>query len=165
MATRFAKATQSLILFIRFPELGIVHNKPVEAREKFKPFLFELLDGFCKGLKWHNNVTIFPGSQFLPAQINEYEKKDRYIVIFLGINDTTPELLLKKIRETEAEHDWTHKQSDESLLERCKEIIKESVTLENECKKYGFYYFNTFNNREKMLNEILDIVSKEENDQ
>ena len=59
-----------------FPELGIVHNEPEEAREKNKPFLFELLDGFCKGLKWHDNVTIFPGSQFLPKHINEYDKKE-----------------------------------------------------------------------------------------
>lgn len=58
-----------------FPELGIVHNNPELAREKYQPFLFEILDGFCKGLKWNNNITIFPGSQFLPKHINEYPQK------------------------------------------------------------------------------------------
>lgn len=145
-----------------FPELGIVHNKPVEAREKYKPFLFELLDGFCKGLKYYNNVTVFPGSQYLPRHINEYEKKDKYIVIFLGINDASPEELLKKMRETEKPHDWTQKESDEQLLKICSNIINESIELEKECKKYDFYYFNTFYNRDKTLRKILKIIKKEQ---
>ena len=31
-----------------FPELGIVHKRPEEAREKYKPFLYEILTGFIE---------------------------------------------------------------------------------------------------------------------
>ena len=145
-----------------FPELGIVHNKPEMARENYKEFLFEILDGFCKSLKYHGNVTIFPGSQFLPRHINEYSKKDRYIVIFLGVNDVTAPMLLNKLRETEQEHDWTHKHDNESLLKLCSKIIDESKEFEEECKKYGFYYFNTFYDREETLKNIVRLIEKEQ---
>lgn len=145
-----------------FPELGIVHNKPESARENYKPFLFEILDGFCKGLNWHNNITIFPGSQFLPRHINEYPKKDQFIVIFLGINDTTPEQLLQKMRQTQKPHDWINKETDEKLLKICSQIINESIELENECKKYGFYYYNTFNDRDKVFKSIVKQIKKQQ---
>lgn len=145
-----------------FPELGIVHNNPELAREKYQPFLFEILDGFCKGLKWNNNITIFPGSQFLPKHINEYPKKDQFIVIFLGIIDATPEQLLQKMRQTQKPHDWIRKESDENLLKICSKIINESIELESDCKKYGFYYYNTFNNRDKILKNIVKQIKKQQ---
>ena len=49
-----------------FPELGIRHKNIDLAREKYRPFLFEVLNGFCRDLKYNGNVTIFPGAQFLP---------------------------------------------------------------------------------------------------
>jgi len=143
-----------------FPDLGIVHNKPKEARENFKPFLYQLLNGFLKGLNWYNNVTIFPGSQFLPNQIDEYPKKENYIVIFLGINDVKPEDLAKTIRDNESEFDWTQRESDESLLALSKNIIDESNYLKNECAKFGFYYFNTYFDRENVFNSIINLIEE-----
>lgn len=143
-----------------FPQLGIVHNKPEQAREKYKPFLFEVLNGFLKNLKYCNMITVFPGSQFLPKHINEYSKKDKYIVIFLGINDVSAKELLATMRELDTENDWTHKETDEALLKHCQKIIKESNELEQECKKYGFYYFNTSKNRAATFDIIVDMIKK-----
>lgn len=145
-----------------FPELGIVHSRPEEAREKYKPFLFEILNGFNKGIKYQNSPTVFPGSQFLPKHINEYPKKDKFIIIFLGMNDVAPEVLMNKMRELDSPNDWTYSESDEKLLKHCEKIVKESSVLEEECQKYGFYYFNTFDNREKVFDEIIEIIKKEE---
>ena len=33
---------------------------------------------------------------------------------------------------------------------------------EEECKKYGFYYFNTFNDREKVFNDIIKLIEIEQ---
>lgn len=145
-----------------FPELGIIHRDPEGAREKFKPFLYVMLNGFGKDLKYKDLVTVFPGSQFTPSIINEYEKKDKCIVIFLGMNDVSAEDLLKKMREMDTPHDWTFKESDERLLRHCSKIVKESKTLEEECKKYDFYYFNTFNDRDKVFDEIVQIIKREQ---
>lgn len=146
-----------------FPELGIVHNKPESAREKYKPFLFEILNGFYRSLKYLEIVTIFPGAQFLPRHIAEYPKLDKYIVIFLGINDCTPEELVKKFRKWDKPSDWTFKESDEKLLKHAEKIINESIKLEIECKKYGFYYFNTFHDREKTFDEVLKLIETLQN--
>lgn len=144
-----------------FPELGITHKKAEITREKYKPFLFEILNGFCRDLKYNDNVTIFPGAQFLPEQINEYPKKDKYIVIFLGISDVAPEELMAKIREMDKPSDWTSKRTDEQLLVNCKNIIRESTDLKNACEKYGFYYYDTFKNRTETLNEIVKMIENE----
>ena len=147
---------------IVFPELGIIHRDPEGTREKFKPFLHVMLSGFGKDLKHKDLVTVFPGSQFMPSTINEYEKKDKWIVIFLGMNDVSDIELFKKMREMDKPNDWTFKESDERLLRHCSKIIKESKTLEEECKKYGFYYFNTFNDREKVFNDIIKLIEIEQ---
>lgn len=144
-----------------FFELGITHKKAEVTREKYKPFLFEILNGFCRDLKYNENVTIFPGAQFLPEQINEYPKKDKYIVIFLGISDATPQELMAKIREMDTASDWTNKRTDEQLLNNCKNIINESKELKRQCDKFGFYYFDTFKNRSKTLNKIVEMIENE----
>ena len=68
-----------------FPEMGITHRNADLARKKYEPFLFEILNGFYRDLKYTNNITVFPGSQFLPENIYKYEKKDKYIVILLSL--------------------------------------------------------------------------------
>lgn len=141
-----------------FPELGITHRNAELARKMYEPFLFEVLNGFCKDLKYANNVTVFPGSQFLPENLSRYEKLDRYIVVFLGINANKPEDLLKTIREHDTENDWTHKTTDQWMLGVCKNIIEESEKLKADCEKYGFYYFNTYENRDSVLNQVCDLV-------
>jgi len=143
-----------------YPEFGITHRNAELAREKYEPFLFEVLNGFCRDLKYCSNITVFPGSQFLPENLSRYEKKDRYIIIFLGINAQSPEELLKVIRANDSENDWTYKKDDEWMLRFCKNVISESNTLKEECEKYGFYYFNTFENREKTLKQILKLIKK-----
>lgn len=40
-------------------------------------------------------------------------------------------------------------------------IVNESRKLKEDCQKYGFYYFDTFNDRTATLNNIVEIVRKE----
>ncbi len=141
-----------------YPELGIIHKNAELARKQYEPFLFEILNGFCKDLKYAGNVTVFPGSQFLPENLAKYEKLDKYIVVFLGINASSAEEMIKVIRKNDTEDDWTHKKDDEWMLRSCNNIIHESQKIEQECKKYGFYYFNTFDDRMFVLNQICDKI-------
>lgn len=66
------------------------------------------------------------------------------------------------MRQTQKPHDWIRKESDENLLKICSKIINESIELESECKKYGFYYYNTFNNRDKILKNIVKQIKKQQ---
>ena len=40
----------------------------------------------------------------------------------------------------------------------CEKIIKESEQLKSDCAKYGFYYFNTYKNRNIVFNEIYELL-------
>lgn len=141
-----------------FPEFGITHREAEKTRDKYEPFLFEILNGFCRDLKYAGNITVFPGSQFFPSNLAGYDKLDKYIVVFLGINAPSAEAMLRVIRKYDTENDWTYKKDNEWMLRFCNNIIQESQKLEQECKKYGFYYFNTFDDRTLVLNKICDII-------
>lgn len=65
---------------------------------------------------------------------------------------------MHKIREMDKKFDWTSKETDENLLHHCNRIITESKMLEKECKKFNFYYFDTFSDRQNTLNKIVDLV-------
>ena len=43
-----------------------------------------MLNGFCRDLKYAGNITVFPGSQFLPENISRYEKLDKYQIELLN---------------------------------------------------------------------------------
>ena len=141
-----------------YPEFGITHKKAELAREKYEPFLFEVLNGFCRDLKYAGNVTVFPGSQFLPENLSRYEKQDKYIIIFLGLCGATPKELLNTIREHDTENDWTHKKDDEWLLRFCENVIRESEKIKADCEKYGFLYFDTYKDRKHTLEEICELI-------
>ena len=147
-----------------FPEMEITHRNASLTREKYEPFLFEILNGFYRDLKYTNNITVFPGSQFLPENIAKYEKKDKYIVIFLGLDGITPEQLLKTIREHDTENDWTFKKPDDWMLKFCENVINESEKLKQDCEKLGFYYFNTYINRKETLNKICNLIYSLQNE-
>lgn len=141
-----------------FPELGITHKKPELTRENYKPFLHVLLNGNLKSLKYHNIVTVFPGSQFLPRHLADYDKINNHIVIFLGTNAPSAEELKNEIRKHDSDGDWTRKVDDEWLISHCEKVIKESIDLKEECEKYGFYYFDTTFNRESVFEEIVKLI-------
>lgn len=144
-----------------FPQFGILHKTPAQTREMYKPFLFEVLDGFNKSLKYKGVPTVFPGSQFLPEHIFEYKNKDNYIVIFLGIENIKPEKLVSIIKEHDTINDWTYNKSDEKLLNCANTIIKDSKIMKKQCKKYNFYYFNTLKNRQNIFDDIIKLINKE----
>lgn len=143
-----------------FPELGITHKGGEKAKAVYKPFLYEILNGFCRDLKYGGIVTVFPGAQFSPETIDNYPKKDKYIVIFLGVNAESPKALFDKIRSCDDASDWTQKKSDEWLVKYCEELIEKSDKLQKDCERFGFYYYNTFYDRDGVLNEVCDQIEK-----
>ena len=145
-----------------FPSLNINHKDKVLSRKNYEPFLFALLDGFSKDLKYTKNVTIFPGAQFLPENLSRYKNIDNYIVIFLGLDGITPEGLVESFKTFDTVNDWTFKKDDKWLYEHCKNTIEESNKLKKDCEKFGFYYFNTFHNRQQTFDEIKDLIKKEQ---
>ena len=145
-----------------FPNLGIQHKDLNKARKNYEPFLFEFLKGLNKDLKYCGNRTVFVGSQFLPENINKFEQRDEYIIIFLGINAPSANVLLKRIRENDTTNDWTYNRDDEWMLRCCQEIINDSEIIKKQCEKFGYYYFDTFNNREDVLSKILQLIQKEQ---
>lgn len=76
------------------------------------------------------------------------------------MSDVTKEELLANIKSTQEEGDWTLKYTDEQMLKTCQKLIDRSINIKKQCKQYGFMYYDTSTDREKTLNEIVDLLQK-----
>ena len=141
-----------------FPELGIDEKHPKDLDKNFAPFAYEVLKCCDYDRKYGNIKVCINGFQLQPDTIANFKRVNDLIVIYLGISDATEEELLKKIRETEQDGDWTKDKTDASLLHICKNIIDTSNIIKKQCQNQGFMYFDTFKDREKTLHEIVEYL-------
>lgn len=103
---------------------------------------------------------LFDTPFLLPKDIQMINTKDTY-VIFLGYSKISVGEMVKRIRENDLENYWTSKKSDEEIIKETYDNIEFSKHIEEECKKYGIKYYDTSNDREKVLNDILnDIINR-----
>lgn len=146
-----------------FPELGISEKDKEHLDQNFAPFAYEMLKCCDKDRKYGGIKVCINGFQLSPKSIANFELVDNLIVIFLGMNGVTAEEMLENIKATQTDGDWTLKHSDEQLLKTCQKLIDRSNKIEEQCKEFGFLYFDTSKNREAVLNEILDYLKKVNN--
>lgn len=143
-----------------FPELGISEKKKEDLDKNFAPFAYEMLKCCDKDRKYGNIKVVINGFQLSPNTISKFSKVEDMIVIFLGMSDVTKEELLANIKSTQEEGDWTLKYTDEQMLKTCQKLIDRSINIKKQCEQYGFMYYDTSTDREKTLNEIVDLLQK-----
>lgn len=83
-------------------------------------------------------------------------KSDDCMIIFLGYTDVTLEEEMENLKLYDKNHYWS-----KCLLEQ-KELIEANIQfsyyLKEECKKYGFLYYDTGKNRQKVFDEIISMM-------
>ena len=85
---------------------------------------------------------------------------DDTMVVFLGHAHISVEDKMKLIRENDEENYWTNKINDEELRRWTSDSIEFSKYLEEECKKLGLKYYDTSENRDLVLKQVLnDIIN------
>lgn len=141
-----------------FPELGISEKDKEHLDQNFAPFAYEMLKCCDKDRKYGNIKVVINGFQLSPKTIANFELVDNMIVIYLGMNGVSAEEMLKNLKETQTEGDWTLKYSDEQLLKTCQKLIDRSNIIEEQCKEFGFLYFDTSTNREAVLEKIFQFL-------
>lgn len=142
-----------------FPDIGI-QNGAEDLKDKFKPFLYKILDGLTSDMD--SNITVFPISQTSLDILKSYNHIDYFLVVVLGFSSITPEELLDNLNKNEKITDWTVSWDNKRKLGLCEYIIKQSKTYEKKCKQYGFYYFDMSKNLPLVQDEIVEFI-KEKN--
>ena len=172
---RSGKTTLSLML----KEKGYVHYKMDSIKrgicEAYKlhydnwdlvsPIMATIINRMIKDNKTDTNYLledyVFDIPFLYPKDISLIDTSNT-LVIFLGYSNLTPKESFEKIREHDKENYWTSHIDNKTLMSWCYDNIEFSKYLEVECQKYNIKYFDTSNNRDEVLQNILNYIEKEE---
>ena len=176
---RAGKSTLSRKLKERFPKYDLIHADSIRngildnldgenakffinynENEFFQKVLLDFLDTQTKqGLNQYG--TILEGAQILPSVLSKYKNLDNTVVVYLGHGNLKENEIFKLVRDNDVPTDWTYGKSDEELRKDIKWFDEKNQFLLNECQKYGFKYVDTHQDRDKVLNDVCDYISKQ----
>ena len=63
-------------------------------------------------------------------------------------------------RKRDKPRDWSYEKTDEELKPYIDEFYEKNLFLLKECPKYGFKYFDTSKNRERVLNDAYEYICR-----
>lgn len=141
-----------------FPQLGIDEKHPENIDQTFTPFAYQVLKGCDKDRKYGKVKMAINGFHLSPKTLYNAPVKDDLLIIYLGMSNVTPKYLFNTFKQTQVEGDWICSKKDETLLKICENIVKDSKKIKQECKKYGFLYFDTCINRQEVLDNIVKYI-------
>ena len=150
-----------------FPQLGICSG---DGAENTASNLADFLIHYFRALSYRSdnkNGTKFAaeGGYFdfdkIIHAMNEYDMIKDFIFVGLVYNNKTPDELFEDIRKNDTEDEWSYSCDDE-LLRKCADIfINDSKSMYDKFQKHGFMIYDVSNNREQILNNIVnDIKAK-----
>lgn len=119
--------------------------KPQDPSDS-RPYFVKKAENFFPHLKKFIQVNtvlgikdfVYEGDIILPEQAALLAKEYELKACFLGFSDINVDLLKKHV----GNHQWLDELSEERFNELPKRIIDTSKYIEEECKKYGFKYFD-----------------------
>ena len=99
------------------------------------------------------------------SEINRKEMARDFLFIGLVYNNKTPDELFHDIRKNDTKEDWSYNCDDETL-KKCVDIfINDSKQLYDQFKEYNFMIYDVSNNREQVLNDIINDIKYKSNTQ
>lgn len=119
--------------------------KPQDGSDT-RPYFVKKAENFFPHLKKFIHVNtilgvkdfVYEGDIILPEQASLLAKEYELKACFLGFSDIDVDLLKQRI----GNHRWLDELSEERLSDLPKRIIDTSNFIEEECKNYGFKYFD-----------------------
>ena len=141
-----------------FPSLNISWDGEHEKISKqMSDFLIKYLKELSEGNKFYDGCkTVIEGTDIDFERLIPNIDQNKYLLIGLTYNQKTKEDLFNSIRKYDTEDDWTYYLTDEQLEEYCEQYIKINNYFNDKFKKYNIMSFDTSNNREKVLTEIVN---------
>lgn len=143
-------------------ETYIDEQKEFEHSEMYQRILLEIFKSLCDKNKDKNRYPyILESGQLSPALVNELINFDNTCVVCLGLGDFDVEDVINLCRKHDVPDDWSYNMPYEDLKSHAEKWIETNEEFKKDCPKYGIKYFDTTKDREKVLNEVVDFISKE----
>jgi len=133
------------------PILGL--SLPSEEQAKaIAPMLKMYMDRLVG--KHQQTFYVFEGVALDMPCLMKYLDTDKYTVICMGWS-LPREDKFKQIKRYETKYDWTSRRTDDELRQEIQEGINTCELVKQFAKKNGLPYFDTSENREQVLDEIM----------
>lgn len=145
------------------PEIGINHEKKTsENVTNFERFLIPYLKTISHLSRYQDNpIYVVAEGAYLHLEdyVTQLSKSFKIIIL---VQDTDANTIFENIRKNDCKLDWTYSLNDKELLSYCKHLVKVNKYIITLCRKMGFSYYDTHQNRVEIFDEILKEIAKEE---
>ncbi len=94
-----------------------------------------------------------------PKDLSNIDRR-KFVVIFLGYSQITPQEKLNRIRENDSKNCWTNSVSDNEMLKQSEMSIEYSKVVRNQCAENGFAYFDTSFDFTEDLKKARDYIKE-----
>jgi GTPase SAR1 family protein len=148
-----------------FPQLGICSGDGAEnTAANLADFLTHYFDMLSyrsnekNGIKFAAEGGYFDFEKIMLA-MNNYEMTKDFLFIGLVYNNKTPDELFEDIRKNDTEGDWSYNCDDDALKKCVNIFIEDSSRMYDKFQKHNFMIYDVSDNREQVLNRIVNDVS------
>lgn len=150
-----------------FPEVGIdteAHMPSMDIMKnishKIAPFIQSMIDdGDYEECDYGMVIDIH---QLLPEDYITYIDRNKCDIFYFVTADCTREERFEILKNYDTPDDYSYYMTDEEKYESCGEMIEQSEFIMRECRKYGLPYFETTHNRERVIEQFMDMLESME---
>lgn len=143
----------------KYYRINVEKQKEFEHSKYFQKTLLEFFNSLILKDKNHYGYILESG-QLEPKIVKEMIDFENTIIVCLGLGNLNLDEMVELCIEHDIEKDWTFGLSREYLKKHAIDWHSANEMLKKECPKYGIKYYDTSENREQVLNEIMDEIKK-----
>ena len=140
-----------------FEELGISHADEFKTSESIARFLHNYFYTLSKNKAFN---YIIEGYYMFPQDMAKFKHRDDFEIVYLAYPKLTAKQIFDAIRKNDNKDDWTFAVPDEFLMARCEIFEKISKMIEEDCKKFGFAFYDVSSDRETVLKYVKNMLIK-----
>lgn len=150
-----------------FPETGIDSEADKDIIENTK-YISGRLAKFIRAMTdsgEYNEIdssVVFDICQLFPEDFVRYIDRDVCDIFYFINPDVNAEERLEILKAHDSERDYTLFCSEEENLKTCRNIVRLSRYMEEQCREYGLPYFNTSFDRKRIQEEFVNSLEKPE---
>ncbi|MBQ8799255.1 MAG: hypothetical protein IJZ55_06800 [Lachnospiraceae bacterium] len=149
-----------------FPNVGIDTGADVDVKEnvqsisaKIAPFLRAMMDsGEYDECDYGMVIDVF---QLLPEDYRKHMDPSVCEIHYFITSDVTAEKRFELLKQYDTPKDYTYYKPEEENRRDCAEIVEISTYFKEQCEKWQLPYYETAQNREKVLGEFIKQLKNE----
>jgi adenylate kinase family enzyme len=131
-----------------YPETGLKH---LDDNEEISPKFAKFIAEFTSHLDYEDINYVFDLYQLYPQDLLDNLDKSKFVILYLGYPNLSPEEKHDFVKKFAREKDWTRNTKDQEMLEILKLFIRENKKMYEECIKLDIPFFDTGSNFDLML--------------